>query len=66
MRAVLSFSPTPFKKSLGLGLSGLCSVGACWYRAPESDACSSLEPRDTRTPCSGQKGVREQKMGVHC
>lgn len=63
MRAVPSLSPTPFKKSSGLGLSGLCSVGACWYWAPESDACSFLEPKDTRTQCSGQEGVREQKWG---
>lgn len=70
MRAVPLLSPTPFKKSSGLGLPGLrglaCSIGACWYKAPESDACSFLEPQDTRTRCSGQKGVREQKMGVHC
>lgn len=45
MRAVPSLSPTPFKKSSGLGLSGLCSAGACWDRAPESDACSSQRLR---------------------
>lgn len=66
MRADTSLSPSPFRKSPGLGLFGLCSIGACWYRAPESDACSFLEPQATRTQYSEEKAMREQKIGVHC